>query len=156
MIILYLWVEIKLCESYYWDESQCVSRKFTSIINGAVLSSSSNDHSSPPPPPPSLSQISRHSNDMMWYIIFLRITPFLPNWFINLASPIIGVKISPFFWGTFLGVAPPSFFFIRAGTTLYELTTSTGHISLGSILILAALAVLSLTPVLYKRLTAAR
>ncbi len=50
-----------------------------------------------------------------------------------------------------LGVAPPSFFFIRAGTTLYELTTASGHISVQSILILAALAVLSLLPVFLRR-----
>ena len=48
-------------------------------------------------------QAARHHDDMLWYIIFLRITPFLPNWFINLASPIIGVRLMPFFWGTFLG-----------------------------------------------------
>ena len=40
---------------------------------------------------------------MLWYIIFLRITPFLPNWFINVASPVIGVRLAPFYWGTFLG-----------------------------------------------------
>ena len=50
-----------------------------------------------------------------------------------------------------LGVAPPSFFFIRAGTTLYELTTASGHISFQSILILAVMAVLSLLPVLCKK-----
>ena len=48
-------------------------------------------------------QASHHHGDMLWYIIFLRITPFLPNWFINLASPIIGVRLTPFFWGTFFG-----------------------------------------------------
>lgn len=99
-------------------------------------------------------QAAKHQSDMMWYIIFLRITPFLPNWFINLASPIVGVRLTPFFWGTFVGVAPPSFFFIRAGTTLYELTTSTGHISLSSVMVLASLALLSLAPVLFKRLIA--
>ena len=50
-----------------------------------------------------------------------------------------------------LGVAPPSFFFIHAGTTLYELTTATGHLSLQSILILALMAALSLLPVLCKK-----
>ena len=48
-------------------------------------------------------QISHHHDDMLWYIIFLRITPFLPNWFINLASPLVGVRVAPFYWGTFLG-----------------------------------------------------
>lgn len=96
-------------------------------------------------------QVAHHHDDMLWYIIFLRITPFLPNWFINIASPIVGVNLTPFYWGTFLGVAPPSFFFIRAGTTLYELTTATGHVSIKSILVLAGFAVLSLLPVFFKK-----
>lgn len=96
-------------------------------------------------------QAARHDEDMLWYMIFLRITPFLPNWFINVASPVIGVRLAPFYWGTFLGVAPPSFFFIRAGTTLYQLTTATGHISLHSLLILSLFALLSLTPVFLKK-----
>lgn len=40
---------------------------------------------------------------MLNYIIFLRITPILPNWLINIASPILGVSIVPFFVGTFIG-----------------------------------------------------
>ena len=36
--------------------------------------------------------------------VFLRLTPFLPGWFINLASPIVGNPIAPFFWGTLFGV----------------------------------------------------
>ena len=57
------------------------------------------------------------------YIIFLRITPFLPNWFINVVSPIIGVPLIPFYFGTVIGVAPPSFVCIQAGTTLQQLTS---------------------------------
>ena len=49
------------------------------------------------------------------------------------------------------GVAPPSFLFIKAGTTLYELTTTTGYISLQSVIVLAFLALLSLVPVVFRR-----
>jgi uncharacterized membrane protein YdjX (TVP38/TMEM64 family) len=96
-------------------------------------------------------QVQKHRSDFLNYIVFLRITPFLPNWFINIASPVIGVPLTPFFVGTFIGVAPPSFLFIRAGTTLYEMTSATGHISWASILILALLALISLLPVFFKR-----
>lgn len=37
------------------------------------------------------------------YVVFLRVTPILPNWFINLASPLIGVPLAPFFFGTLAG-----------------------------------------------------
>lgn len=48
-------------------------------------------------------KVDEHKNNLLNYIIFLRITPFLPNWFINITSPVIGVPLSPFFFGTFLG-----------------------------------------------------
>ncbi|CAJ0962179.1 unnamed protein product [Ranitomeya imitator] len=69
-------------------------------------------------------QVDRHRDHLINYIIFLRITPFLPNWFINITSPVINVPLKVFFLGTFLGVAPPSFVAIKAGTTLYQLTTA--------------------------------
>ncbi len=77
--------------------------------------------------------------NLLSYILFLRITPFLPNWFINIVSPVIGkpdttvltvyrkicfkitsflrlslgVPLLPFWFGSFFGVAPPSFVFIQ-------------------------------------------
>ena len=51
----------------------------------------------------------KQKDNILGYIIFLRITPFLPNWFINIVSPVIDVKLRPFWLGTFVGVAPPSF-----------------------------------------------
>ena len=96
-------------------------------------------------------QVEKHRHHLIFYIIFLRITPFLPNWFINIASPQIGVSLWPFIIGTFIGVAPPSFIFIRAGTTLYTLTTTGDAFSMNSVLVTASLAVLSLSPVAYKK-----
>ncbi|XP_063049267.1 transmembrane protein 41B [Engraulis encrasicolus] len=95
-------------------------------------------------------QVDRHRDHLINYIIFLRITPFLPNWFINITSPVINVPLGVFFIGTFLGVAPPSFVAIKAGTTLYALTTAGEAVSWSSLLVLAALAVLSLLPVLLQ------
>ncbi|KAK3611627.1 hypothetical protein CHS0354_018323 [Potamilus streckersoni] len=97
------------------------------------------------------SHVNRHKEHLLNYLIFLRITPFLPNWFINIASPVIDVPLLPFFIGTFVGVAPPSFVAIQAGTTLHQLTSSGDAVSSTSIIILAILAVLSLLPVLFKK-----
>jgi len=35
--------------------------------------------------------------------MFLRITPFLPNWFINVCAPLVDVPLVPFWAGTFFG-----------------------------------------------------
>ena len=96
-------------------------------------------------------QIGQHRNHLLNYIIFLRITPFLPNWFINITSPIVNVPLKPFFIGTFLGVAPPSFIAIHAGTTLHELASSSDAIlSYKSILFLIFFAIISILPIIYK------
>ncbi|XP_002130177.2 transmembrane protein 41B isoform X1 [Ciona intestinalis] len=84
------------------------------------------------------------------YLLFLRITPFLPNWFINIVSPVIHIPVSIFFFATFIGVAPLSFIAIQAGTTLYQLTTAGDAFSWTGILVMAVLAVLSLLPVVFK------
>ncbi|XP_066921125.1 transmembrane protein 41B-like [Clytia hemisphaerica] len=96
-------------------------------------------------------QVQRHEKDLLSYITFLRITPFLPNWFINITSPVLNVPLTPFFVGTFLGVAPPSFGFISAGVELYELTTTGDAFSFKSVLIVIGSAIISLLPVMFRR-----
>ncbi|CAI9725247.1 Hypothetical predicted protein [Octopus vulgaris] len=96
-------------------------------------------------------QVASYREHLLNYIIFLRITPFLPNWFINIAAPVINVPLKLFFLGTFIGVGPPSFVAIQAGTTLHELTSSSDTVSWTSIIILTVFACLSLLPVLLKR-----
>uniref|UniRef100_A0A2M4BTL1 Putative conserved plasma membrane protein n=2 Tax=Anopheles marajoara TaxID=58244 RepID=A0A2M4BTL1_9DIPT len=96
-------------------------------------------------------QVDHHRADLLSYMLFLRMTPFLPNWFINLVAPVIGVPLFPFALGTFLGVAPPSFIAIQAGKTLYKMTSSSDAFSWGSIALLAAFSVVALVPVIFKR-----
>lgn len=91
-------------------------------------------------------------SDLFWYIVFLRVTPFLPNWFINLASPVINVPWKPFVFGTFVGVAPPSLIYIQAGTTLNTLASSASILSLNSFLGLALVALVALLPIILPKL----
>ncbi|XP_073997049.1 transmembrane protein stas [Rhodnius prolixus] len=95
--------------------------------------------------------VQKHRDNIFNYVIFLRVTPFLPNWFINIAAPVINVPIWPFCIGTFLGVAPPSFVAIQAGKTLNQLSSASSTFSWTSVFILAAFAILSLLPVLLKK-----
>lgn len=96
-------------------------------------------------------QVDKHRNELLSYMLFLRMTPFLPNWFINLVAPVIGVPLYPFAMGTFFGVAPPSFLAIQAGKTLNTMTSSSDAFSLQSMLLLAVFALLSLAPVIFKK-----
>ncbi|KRX71789.1 Transmembrane protein 41 -like protein [Trichinella nativa] len=67
------------------------------------------------------SKVEENAHHMLFYIIFLRITPIFPNWLINIASPFVDVPFPAFFFGTFIGVAPPSLLFIETGLSLNEL-----------------------------------
>lgn len=62
--------------------------------------------------------VAAHRKYMLFYIIFLRVTPIVPNWFINVSSPLIDVPFWPFFFGTFVGVAPLSVIAIGAVNSL--------------------------------------
>lgn len=95
--------------------------------------------------------VDKHRDNLLNYVVFLRVTPFLPNWFINLTAPVIGVPLIPFAVGTFLGVAPPSFVAIQAGKTLHTMSASDSTFSWASVAMLAIFAVLSLIPVFLKQ-----
>lgn len=55
---------------------------------------------------------------MLTFNFFLRLTPFLPNWFINLACPLVGVPLRPFFWGSLIGTQLSLTFLAVSGATL--------------------------------------
>lgn len=95
-------------------------------------------------------EVEKHKSNMFNYIVFLRVTPFLPNWFINLTAPVIGVPLYPFAFGTFVGVAPPSFIAIQGGQTLQEMTASDTAFSLTSLMWLLVFGIVSLIPIFLK------
>ncbi|KAL0282815.1 UNVERIFIED_CONTAM: putative membrane protein [Sesamum angustifolium] len=51
----------------------------------------------------------------------LRVTPTLPNLFINLASPIVDIPFHIFFLATVIGLIPASYITVRAGLALGDL-----------------------------------
>jgi len=95
-------------------------------------------------------QVEKHKGDLFNYVVFLRVTPILPNWFINLTAPVIGVPLMPFALGTFLGVAPPSFFAIQGGQTLHTMTVEDSAFNLNAVMWLALFALISIIPIFLK------
>jgi uncharacterized membrane protein YdjX (TVP38/TMEM64 family) len=60
--------------------------------------------------------------------MFLRLTPLIPNWFVNLGSPLVGMPyiyfiVATFFgiFGCYLGLMPNNFILIQTGLTLKEI-----------------------------------
>ncbi|KAJ6389032.1 hypothetical protein OIU77_027395 [Salix suchowensis] len=66
-------------------------------------------------------QVARRRGGLLNYMLFLRLTPTLPNTFINVASPIVDVPYHIFFLATLIGLIPAAYVTVKAGIALGEL-----------------------------------
>jgi uncharacterized membrane protein YdjX (TVP38/TMEM64 family) len=92
------------------------------------------------------------------YMLVLRLVPLFPFWLVNLAPAFLGVRLSSFVLGTFLGIIPGTFVYASVGTGLGAILESGGTPDGSAILQprvllpIAGLALLALIPVITKRL----
>ena len=68
------------------------------------------------------SKVNHHRHNIMLYFISLRFSPIFPNLFVNLASPIVGVSVKVFFFGTLIGLIPLNIIHVKTGSTLDSVT----------------------------------
>jgi uncharacterized membrane protein YdjX (TVP38/TMEM64 family) len=61
-------------------------------------------------------QIAKRKEKLLNYMLFLRITPTLPNTFINMASPIVDIPFHIFFAATLIGLIPASYITVKVNT----------------------------------------
>lgn len=66
-------------------------------------------------------EVQKRRGQLFNYLLFLRLTPVLPNTFINVASPMVGVPLRHFFAATLIGCAPNNFMASKAGDHLSEM-----------------------------------
>ncbi|KAH7315720.1 hypothetical protein KP509_21G062400 [Ceratopteris richardii] len=66
-------------------------------------------------------EVAKRKRRLLNYMLFLRVTPTLPNTFINFASPIVNIPYHIFLLATVFGLVPASFLSVRAGLTLGQL-----------------------------------
>lgn len=62
--------------------------------------------------------VNNHKDNLFWYMLFLRLTPLIPNWFVNLGSPLVGMPYIYFFTGSCIGLIPNNFILLQTGMTL--------------------------------------
>ena len=91
------------------------------------------------------------------YLLVLRLVPLFPFFVVNLVPAFLGVSLSVYVTGTFIGIIPGSFVFASVGAGLGSIFEAGGEFSAKGILTpqviiaLAGLALLSLMPVAYKK-----
>ena len=81
-------------------------------------------------------------------MLFLRITPILPNWFINISSPIVGISFLNFFFATLFGLMPANIIHVRTGIFLNDMDKI--GLNLNSLFLLVLIGFVALIPIIFK------
>lgn len=94
------------------------------------------------------------------YLLALRLIPLVPFWLLNLAAPLAGMRLGPFAAATFLGVIPVTSVYALIGADAGDLLARGERPDLHLLFTwpilgpLVALALLALTPVVWRKLRA--
>lgn len=96
-------------------------------------------------------EVQRHHANLFHYMLFLRVTPLLPAWFINLGSPIVGVPFTTFLIATAIGHQGVNFFTVEAGETLATMNSMADLWSIQNIALLCVAGAVALIPVVWGR-----
>ncbi|KAK9109926.1 hypothetical protein Sjap_017986 [Stephania japonica] len=96
-------------------------------------------------------EIAKRREKLLNYMLFLRITPTLPNTFINLASPIVDIPFHVFFFATLLGLIPASYITVRAGLALGDLKSVKDLYDFKTLAVLFLIGFVSMAPTILKR-----
>lgn len=95
--------------------------------------------------------IKSNQGELLYYLIFLRLVPMTPNWFLNLASPVLNIPISKFMLSIFIGLMPYHFICVRAGSILSHIESMDDVFNVWVMAQLLLLSFLSFIPVIIKK-----
>ncbi|KAI8917393.1 hypothetical protein BC831DRAFT_485146 [Entophlyctis helioformis] len=99
--------------------------------------------------------VEEHRENLIVYLISLRTLPLVPGWFVNLASPFVGIPPVPFFISTLIGLTPFNFICIQAATTLSTLNSMSEILNVWVVLQLVCITAVIALPVMFKKRLAA-
>jgi len=102
---------------------------------------------------------SSFQDNAVSYMLFLRLVPLFPFWLVNIVPAFLGIRTRIYLFTTFFGILPGTFVYILLGHGLGTIIDQGKELNLGIIFkpeILApliGLGILSLVPIIYKKLT---
>jgi uncharacterized membrane protein YdjX (TVP38/TMEM64 family) len=92
----------------------------------------------------------RARGNLLPYCLFLRVFPFSPNFFLNIASPLVHLPFAVHLMSVLVGLMPYNFLSVSAGRQLAQLT-DTSQANAGNTVKLLGLSLLILLPTVFKR-----
>ncbi|KAG6612053.1 SNARE associated Golgi protein [Phytophthora cinnamomi] len=94
---------------------------------------------------------ARARGQLLFLLLFLRVFPFTPNWFLNMASPWLQVPLKLFAPSVAVGLLPYNFITVNAGAMLSSLRSTSDLLDPRTMGLLVLLAVGMLIPAMLKK-----
>ncbi|XP_062964468.1 transmembrane protein 41A [Cynocephalus volans] len=91
-------------------------------------------------------KVEENRNSLFFFLLFLRLFPMTPNWFLNLSAPILNIPIVQFFFSVLIGLIPYNFICVQTGSILSTLTSLDALFSWETVFKLLAIALVALVP----------
>eukprot|EP00088_Acartia_fossae_P008028 TRINITY_DN1377_c0_g1_i15.p1 TRINITY_DN1377_c0_g1~~TRINITY_DN1377_c0_g1_i15.p1 ORF type:complete len:239 (-),score=6.85 TRINITY_DN1377_c0_g1_i15:277-993(-) len=66
-------------------------------------------------------KLEENKDELLFFLLFLRLFPMSPNWALNMASGVLGVPLHLFFTSVFFGLMPYNYMCVTSGAILSEL-----------------------------------
>lgn len=95
--------------------------------------------------------VSENKQNLMVYMITLRIVPLVPGFIVNIASPFVGVDLYTFWVSTFIGLSPFHYICITAGSELSNLESLSHVLNIWAILKLVVIGTALISFVTFKK-----
>ncbi|XP_076312897.1 transmembrane protein 41A-A-like [Tachypleus tridentatus] len=96
-------------------------------------------------------KVEENKERLPYFLLFLRLFPMTPNWFLNMASPIVNIPLHLFFLSVFFGLMPYNYICVQTGALLSQIQSLDDVYSTATILKLACIAAVVLMPGLLVR-----
>ncbi|NWU97393.1 TM41A protein, partial [Upupa epops] len=91
-------------------------------------------------------KVEENRSCLFFFLLFLRLFPMTPNWFLNLSAPILNIPMSQFFFSVLIGLTPYNFICVQTGAILSQITSLDAIFSWDTLLKLLAMALVALIP----------
>ncbi|NWX96286.1 TM41A protein, partial [Nothoprocta ornata] len=91
-------------------------------------------------------QVEENRSCLFFFLLFLRLFPMTPNWFLNLSAPILNIPVGQFFFSVLIGLTPYNFICVQTGAMLSQISSLDALFSWDTLLKLLTMALAALVP----------
>ncbi|XP_014776129.1 transmembrane protein 41A isoform X1 [Octopus bimaculoides] len=91
-------------------------------------------------------KIQANMDSLFYFLLFLRLFPMSPNWFLNISSPILDIPIHYFFFSVLVGLMPYNFICVQTGCVLSSIRSVNDIFTISTVLKLLGIAVVAVLP----------